>query len=159
MKKTKTSEILILGIGNVLMGDEGVGSFVAQFLKKQKLPAQVKVIDGGTGGFHLLEEFQNAKHVIIVDATINGAPAGSWKRLTPKFSSDYPPTLTAHDIGLKDMLDAAQLLGKMPEVILYAVSISQLNAVKFGLSQEIENIIPALTEEILLEVQKLLPEN
>ena len=153
MKRKRISKLLVLGIGNVLMGDEGVGAFVAQFLTKQKLPPFVKVLDGGTGGFHLLEEFQSADQVILIDATVNGNPVGSWKKLQPKYSSDYPPTLTAHDIGLKDMLDAAQLLGKMPRVILYAVSIKPLNSVKFGLSPEIESIIPALSQEILKEIE------
>ncbi len=144
--------MLILGIGNVLMGDEGVGAFVAQFLAKQQLPPNVKVMDGGTGGFHLLEEFQNADQVILIDATVNGEPVGSWKKLQPKFSSDYPPTLTAHDIGLKDMLDAAQLLGKMPKVTLYAISIAPLDHVQYGLSPEIESLIPEISQVIMNEI-------
>ncbi|EHO42990.1 hydrogenase maturation protease [Caldithrix abyssi DSM 13497] len=156
MKRKKISDILILGIGNVLMGDEGIGAFIAQFLEKQKLPPGVTVLDGGTGGFHLLETFQNADCVILIDATINGQPPASWERLQPRYSSDYPPTLTAHDIGLKDMLDAAQLLGKMPKVVLYAISIDSINSVKFGLSPELEAIIPVIGGEVLNEVHDLL---
>ncbi len=156
MKRKKISNLLILGIGNVLMGDEGIGAFVAQFLEKQTLPPQVKVLDGGTGGFHLLEAFQNADWVIMIDATINGRPVGSWQKLEPKYASDYPPTLTAHDIGLKDLLDAAQILGKVPKVILYAVSIASFNAVKFGLTPEIEALIPQISQEIMKDVQRIL---
>src|SRR4051794_39848458 len=99
-------KVLILGIGNILMGDEGVGVHVINSLEKAALPADVDVLDGGTGSFLLLEPMQNAERVILIDATIDGRTAGSIRRLQPKFSTDYPATLTAHDIGLKDLLDA-----------------------------------------------------
>ncbi len=137
------------------MGDEGIGAFVAQFLEKKSLPDNVRIIDGGTGGFHLLEEFQNADHVILIDATINNAPPGSWQKLKPKFSKDYPTTLTAHDIGLKDMLDAAQLMGKMPDVLLYAVSIPKPITMQYGLNPELKSIIPILSQDIINTVKEI----
>lgn len=107
---------LILGIGNILMGDEGVGAHVAQQLQDLPLPPGVTCEDGGTGSLSLLEPMQQARRVVLVDATVDGAPPGTVVRLQPRFSSDYPRTLTAHDIGLKDLLDALYLLGEPPEV-------------------------------------------
>ena len=116
----------MLGIGNVLMGDEGVGIHTVWYLQDRPLPEVVRCLDGGTGGFHLLEPMQQAKRLVLVDATVDGAPVGTVRRLTPRFSTDYPPTLTAHDIGLKDLLDAFYLLGNPPSVTLFAVSIAGL---------------------------------
>ena len=132
------AETLILGIGNILMGDEGIGVHVVRFLEIQKWPLKVDFLDGGTGGFHLLEYFQNYKRVILVDATIDGDKPGAIKMLKPKFSSDYPTTLAAHDIGLKDLLDALFLLQQQPEIILFTISISKLDKVTLEISAEIK---------------------
>ncbi len=156
MNEKKTSNILILGIGNILMGDEGVGAFVAQYLLKDPLPENVRCLDGGTGGLHLLGDMQAADVVILVDATVDGQPPGSWRILEPKFSHDYPPTLTAHDIGLKDLLDAMHLMGNAPRVILYAVSIEPLQGVGWGLSPQIEKVIPEICVSIRERVESLL---
>ena len=103
---TDAKKTLVLGLGNVIMGDEGVGVHVVRALEKHTLPPNVECLDGGTGGFVLLEPLQNAGHIILIDATDDGNPPGTVTRTVPRFSADYPPTLTAHDIGVKDLLDA-----------------------------------------------------
>lgn len=143
--------ILILGIGNVLMGDEGIGARVAQFLSEKKLPDYVKCIDGGTGGMHLLGILQAQRRVILIDATIDGNDIGTIRRLEPKFSTDYPKTLTAHDIGLKDMLDAMYLTNNVPEIVLYAVSIGELNEVGTELSGGIQKLVEPIANQVLEE--------
>ncbi|MBV9241067.1 MAG: hydrogenase maturation protease [Acidobacteria bacterium] len=150
----KRSKVLILGIGNVLMGDEGIGVRVVNALEEAALPQGVECLDGGTGSFLLLEPMQNAEKVILIDATIDGKPAGTIRRLRPKFSADYPPTLTAHDIGLKDLLDAFYLMGSdKPEVSLYAISIPPLNDMTMDMSPELEEIIPLATELVTAEAR------
>ncbi|MCG3158519.1 MAG: Hydrogenase 2 maturation protease [bacterium] len=146
------ANILILGIGNVLMGDEGVGVHVVRHLQNMPLPEGVACLDGGTGSFNLLEPMQRAQKVILIDATIDGAPAGTVRRLTPRFSKDYPRTLTAHDIGLKDLLDAFYLLGHVPEMILYAISIAALQEVGAELSPEVAAEMPEVARRVLNEV-------
>src|SRR5208283_3694323 len=80
---------------------------VVRALEKAPLPPNVECLDGGTGGFHLLGPLQDADRILLIDACVDGSPSGTVRRLQPRFSSDYPRTLTAHDIGLKDLLDAA----------------------------------------------------
>lgn len=143
--------MLILGIGNILMGDEGVGVEVVRALEKESLPANVECLDGGTGSFLLLEPMQNADRVILIDATIDGAETGTVRRLRPRFSTDYPRTLTAHDIGLKDLLDTFYLLGDEPDVTLFAVSIPPLQDMKFELSPELAPVVPRVAQMVLEE--------
>jgi hydrogenase maturation protease len=145
----KRIDILILGIGNVLMGDEGIGVHVARRLRELKLPSGVESVDGGTGGFYLLEMTQGARRVILIDATVDDRPPGSIQCLSPRFSSDYPRTLTAHDIGLKDLLDALLILGDPPDVTLFAVSISPPTEVSMELSPGIESVIPKICDMVL----------
>ena len=66
----------MLGLGNVIMGDEGVGVHVVRALEKQALPDGVECLDGGTGGFILLEPLQNADRIILIDAAADGNPPG-----------------------------------------------------------------------------------
>lgn len=153
--KSKKSKVLILGIGNILMGDEGIGVEVVRALEKTVLPASVECLDGGTGGFVLLEPMQNAARVILIDATIDGAKTGTVRRLRPRFSTDYPRTLTAHDIGLKDLLDTFYLLGDTPDVTLFAVSIPPLQFLKTELSNELLPVVPQVAQMVLEEASIL----
>ena len=134
MRETKT---LVLGLGNLIMGDEGVGVHVVQAIEKHELPAGVECLDGGTGGFILLEPLQSADRIVLIDATADENPPGTVTRTTPRFSSDYPPTLTAHDIGVKDLLDAFYMQGGTREVVLYAISIDPQQPIRMTLSEEV----------------------
>ena len=131
---TNSKKTLVLGLGNVIMGDEGVGVHVVRALEKHKLADNVEYLDGGTGGFILLEPLQAADHIILIDATDDGNPPGTVTRTTPRFSSDYPPTLTAHDIGVKDLLDAFYMKSGEREVVLYAISIDPRQSISMELS-------------------------
>ncbi len=125
---------LVLGLGNVIMGDEGVGVHVVRALEKNTLPAGVECLDGGTGGFILLEPLQMADRVILIDAAADGNPVGTVTRTTPRFSRDYPPTLTAHDIGVKDLLDVFYMQSGTREVALYAITIDPTQPISMELS-------------------------
>lgn len=142
----------MLGIGNVLMGDEGAGVHVVRHLEQLPLPKNVRCLDGGTGSFLLLESLQTAKRVILIDATIDGKLAGTVTRLTPQFSSDYPPTLTAHDIGLKDLLDAAYLTSGALPVTLFAISIDAPDGIGMELSAKVAEAVPQIAKKIMQEL-------
>jgi len=144
----KQNKILILGIGNYLMGDEGVGVHVANRLENVKLPVAADIVDGGTGGFHLLEYFESYENIILVDATLDDHPNGTIRLIKPRFAKDFPPAMSTHDIGLKDMVSALQIMGKMPNIHLFVVSIESLQQQGIELTKEIEHIIPDLIKKI-----------
>ena len=148
--ETKT---LVLGLGNVIMGDEGVGVHVVRALERQSLPTGVECLDGGTGGFILLEPLQNADRIILIDAAADGNPPGVVTRTTPRFSKDYPPTLTAHDIGVKDLLDAFYMQGGTREVVLYAIAIDPKQPISMDLSAECARAVQIAVHEILEELR------
>ncbi len=150
MERVKT---LVLGLGNVIMGDEGVGVHVVRAVEKHSLPAGVECLDGGTGGFVLLEPMQNADRVILIDAAADGNPIGTVTRTTPRFSNDYPVTLTAHDIGIKDLLDAFYIQGGGPEVVLYAITIDPHQSISMELSPGASQAAEEAVARILTELQ------
>ena len=143
---------LILGLGNVIMGDEGVGVHTVRALEKHPLPPGVECLDGGTGGFILLEPLQQADRIIMIDAAADGNPPGTVTRTTPRFAKDYPPTLTAHDIGVKDLLDAFYMQGGTREVILYAIAINPQQPISMDLSDEGKQAAQVAVGEILAEL-------
>ncbi len=152
LRKGKT---LILGIGNLLLGDEGVGVHAIRFLEAaEPLPAGVECLDGGTGSMVLLEPMQAAGRLILVDATCDGRPAGTVERLVPRFASDFPPSLAAHDIGLRDLLESFYLTGDgAPDVVLFAVSISLPQDMTTTLSPPVAAALPELAAAIRAEVR------
>jgi hydrogenase maturation protease len=143
---------LVVGLGNVIMGDEGVGVHVVRALEKHALPAGVECLDGGTGGFILLEPLESADRIILIDAASDGNPIGTVTRTTPRFARDYPPTLTAHDIGVKDLLDAFYMRGGRREIVLYAISIDPQQSISMELSAGGAKAAQTALEEILAEL-------
>ncbi|UCF67766.1 MAG: hydrogenase maturation protease, partial [Acidobacteriota bacterium] len=121
-------------------------------LQQSAVPEDVECLDGGTGSFQLLGPLQQAERVILIDATADGEPPGTLKRLRPRFSKDYPPTLTAHDIGLKDLLDAFYLLGGPPEVTLFTVSISLPQPMSTELSDAVASRVGDIARRVREEI-------
>ena len=147
----------MLGLGNVLMGDEGIGVYVVREVEKHALPANVECLDGGTGGITLLAPLEDADRIIIIDAASDGNPIGTVTRTTPQFSRDYPRTLTAHDIGMKDLLDMFYIRGGTHEIILYAITIDPKQPIRMSLSEEGERYAAAAAEQILAELRANAP--
>jgi hydrogenase maturation protease len=126
-----------MGVGNVLMGDEGVGVHSTRVLAELELPGRPTILDGGTGGFHLLSLFDEYDPIILIDATMDGKPAGTVSLLQPKFASDFPRTLSAHDIGLRDLLETAALLAPLPTMYLITISIDRIQSMCTDLSEPV----------------------
>lgn len=150
--QNKLNEILILGVGNILLQDEGVGIHAIRKMEELEWPDHVKLLDGGTGGFHMLSILQEYKTIIMIDAALDKDPPGTIKVLEPKFSKDFPRVLSSHDIGLKDLLDSANLLGPLPKIHLIAVTIKPQQDLEMELSDEFRQIIP----EIITKVKEIL---
>jgi hydrogenase maturation protease len=142
-----------MGIGNYLMADEGVGVHLVERLSARDLPPGVDLLDGGTGGFHLLEYFEQYPRVILIDATLDGRPPGTIRRIKPRFAADFPQAMSTHDIGLKDLVGALQLLGRMPEIDLFVVSIESIQEQGIELTPQIERVMPILEHNVLHAVE------
>lgn len=139
---------LVLGIGNLLMGDEGVGVHALRALAGEAWPDGVALLDGGTGGFHLLECFSAYNRLVMVDATMDGAPEGTVSVLRPRYASDFPRSLTAHDIGLRDLIEAAALLGPLPDITLVTVSIAAIRPMDTSLTPAVASAIPVVRARV-----------
>ena len=136
------------------MRDEGAGIHVITSLEEEGYNG-ADLIDGGTGGFHLLGVIQSYKTIIIVDASFDHFPAGHIRILHPKFAKDFPRQLSAHEIGLKDLLDAAFLLGNTPQIFLVAISVKDFQDMGMELSTEVSKAIHVAIKSIKELIGKL----
>ncbi len=155
----KKDRILILGIGNYLMGDEGVGVHTIHALSKIKLPDNVDIMDGGTGSFDLMPILSQYPIVIFVDATMDNKPAGAIDVLYPKFAADFPSVLSAHDVGLKDMIEALEFQNQLPKIILVTISIKEMIPMTITLTDKVQKSIPNVVSTILNRTTKITIEN
>ncbi len=139
---------LILGVGNILLKDEGVGIHVIHALQKEELPSGVDIMDGGTGGFHLVSWIEKYDRIIMIDATLDKNPPGTVRILKPRYASDFPPLMSAHEIGLRDMMSIMELTGTMPEIDLIVISASDVSEVGMELTPEVEKAVQQVVEII-----------
>lgn len=114
------SQILVLGLGNILLGDEGVGvRVVERLLAEGNLPPEAEFIDGGTCGMDLLDSIASARHLIVVDAVRSGAEPASVVRLEgeqlPVF---FRSKLSPHQTGLGDLLATLSLHDQAPANVI-----------------------------------------
>ena len=150
-------KVLVLGIGNYLMGDEGVGVHFIQHLEKHNISfTQTDILDGGTGGFILMGTLDAYDTIIFIDATMDGKPPGTVSLIKPKFASDFPNALSAHDFGLKDMVESMYLLGNAPEMYLFTISINEIKPMHINLSPEVQSAISELIDKVEQLISGLL---
>lgn len=139
---------LILGVGNLLLKDEGVGIHVIRALEQENLPSGVHLMDGGTGGFHLISWIEKYDRIIMVDATLDKNPPGTIRVLRPKYSSEFPPLMSAHEIGLRDMMSIMELTETMPLIDLIVISVEDISEVGMELTPKVKKVIPEVVEKI-----------
>jgi hydrogenase maturation protease len=142
------SPVLILAVGNLLMGDEGVGIHLLRALEHEPPVPGARLLDGGVAGINLLEDIQRARSVIMIDATRDGRPAGTVTLLRPATVGAIPQGLSAHDFGLKDLFAAAALLGSMPDVHLFTISVETVKPMCLELSPPVAAALPEVLHSV-----------
>ena len=147
-EKDKSRSVLVMGVGNYLMGDEGIGVHVVQEMAKLELPETLDLLDGGTGGLTLLNSFEAYPAIIFIDATMDGEEEGTIRVIKPKFASDFPQALSVHDVGLKDMIESVYIMDHVPEIHLITISISEIKPMTLELSEPVQNAIPKVIESV-----------
>ena len=158
-EKDKSQSILVLGLGNYLMGDEGIGVQVIQEMANMELPDYVDILDGGTGGFLLLSCFESYEKIIFIDATMDGRQNGHVRLIRPRFAADFPSALSVHDVGLKDMIEAVYLMDHPPEMNLFTVSIDHIAPMTLDLSEPVRASIPEVIRRVLTLAGEMHAEN
>jgi hydrogenase maturation protease len=144
--------VLVLGLGNLLLRDEGVGIHVIRALAHESLPAGVELCDGATAGMALVDLLAGRDRVIVVDAMSAGEPPGTVRRLQAEDLFPARPGCSVHELGLGEALAAARLLGVAPRaVVIFGVQPAELTC-GLELSATLAPLVPQLVALVHAEL-------
>ena len=148
---SKPTPLLVLGLGNVLLADDGVGAVAVTSLLDRYEPADgVRVLDGGTLGLSLLPYLEDADAVILVDAVRADRPAGTVVRLDgDQVAPAVATRLSPHQVGVADLLDGARWLERYPRRLVLLGIVPESIDLAVGLSPSVARSVPALVECIV----------
>jgi len=143
---------VIIGIGNLLLKDEGVGVHAVRALQGEELPPEAEVIDGGTATMELLPILQEADRVVVIDAVEGGGAPGTLYRVTPKeLMGEGERPLSLHQVGLLEVLQMARQLGSQAEVVIIGVEPKEISW-GMELTPEVQQKLPRVVEAVLREL-------
>ena len=159
----RNRRILVLGLGNILLRDEGVGAHVAALLQKEPLPADVEVVDGGTAALDALLLVEGIDKLVVIDALRAGQKpgtiyrakfqAGEKHRLTELLAGQDGSKISLHQVGLIDALAVAGRLNCLPEeIVIIGVEPAEVG---YGLelTDEVDQKIPEIIDTVVKEIE------
>lgn len=149
--------ILVLGIGNTVMADDGVGVKIIHILQSDySFPPNVELLDGGTLGLDLLPKLESLDRLILVDAVEIGKEPGTWARLDgEELPIALETKLSPHQMGLKDLLAVSQLMGHTPKkMTLYGIQPKSIE-MDTELTPEVALSVAPVLQAILDELTKI----
>ena len=151
----EAAEITVLGIGNIVLRDEGFGVRVAEYLGENYFfPEQVRILDGGTLGMELLRFVAGTRRLLILDAIRGDKAPGTVYRLEKEdVAAHFQSKLSAHEVGIQDILTLLALTGKpVPEVVVLGAEPVDFSA-GLELSAELSPLVPNLAARALSELK------
>ena len=149
--------ILVLGIGNLLLQDEGAGvRALAEFERRYAAPAGVELLDGGTSGIELLQYLRGRDYLIILDVVKSGNPPGTIIRMEgEEVPALFQKKISPHQLGLSDLLAAVQLTDRLPRgVVLFGIEPKSIDT-GLEMSAEVGRNLGALAHMVARELVSL----
>ncbi len=150
----RSANILVLGVGNLLLQDEGAGvRALARFQRKYETHEGVDCLDGGTSGMELLSHIEGRDRLIILDVVKGGSPPGTVVRLeADEVPALFRKKISPHQLGLSDLLAAACFSGKMPrELVLLGIEPKALDT-GLDMSTEVEGCMETVADMVADEL-------
>lgn len=149
--------IRILGCGNPLMGDDGIGIHVINRLSemREQLPDDVELLDAGVSGLDILNLLEGTSKVIIVDAVKGAGESGSIHRLSVEDmrTVSSADAFSVHDTSLADVLAIAEHVQQMPEhLTIFAIEIEKADEISLTLSEKVQDAVEKAANLILDEL-------
>lgn len=152
-----SERILVMGVGNPLMRDEGVGPRAVELLMAgYDFPSNVEVVDAGTMGLTILDLLRDVDRLIVIDAVKGtGHPAGTVLLLSPEDIAGNQVMHSLHDMRLSDVLENAALLDRAPEAVVVGVQIESIEEWVLELSEPVEAALPVAVAATLDRLAEL----
>lgn len=147
--------ILVLGVGNILLKDEGIGVKIVQRLESLYcFSSNVELMDGGTLGLRLLDPIANADYVIVVDAVQNGRPPGTLYRLpAEELGNRVSFKNSLHQLDLVETLAYAEILGNRPDAVVIGIEPADISPWGMELTESVAVAVPEMCSRVLREIE------
>ncbi len=149
-------DTVIIGIGNILLQDDGVGVHVVNQLESETLPSTIELVDGGTSTLDTLGYFLDYRKVIVVDCLRAGLEPGTIYKIEPEDIKNYQKgNLSIHDVQILDVVKMANMMGHYPEVVIFGIepkTISVNLEMTDLMYAKIPEVIANIKKELLLDV-------
>ena len=151
-KKELPPRVVVIGVGNLLLKDEGIGIHTVKALQEIKLPQDVKIIDGGTAP-DLIAYTEAGDKLIIIDAAKAGGEPGTIYRLLPQdLAEENGKAISVHELSVEQNLRLMSLMGNKPgEIVIIGIEPKEIN---WGteLSAELQQKVPEIVKVVLKEI-------
>lgn len=152
--------VIVIGLGNPLMADEGIGTAVvgalAGLAEAGKLPTdEVEYLDGGCGGMYLLHSIEGRKKVILIDCAKMGLPPGTLRRFTPDDVATVKQMthLSLHEVDILRVIELAKMIGQCPDQIVIFGIQPQTIEPRMALTETLQTQLPDYLAHIVKEIQ------
>ncbi|MBC2580088.1 HyaD/HybD family hydrogenase maturation endopeptidase [Clostridium sp. DJ247] len=145
-------DTVIIGIGNILLKDDGVGVYTIKQLENEKLPSTIELVDGGTSTLDTLSYFLDYHKVIVVDCLRAGYKPGTIYKINPEDIKDYKKeNLSVHDVQILDVVKMANMLGKFPQVTIFGIEPEKI-CLDTEMTETMKNKIPEIIKYVKIEL-------
>ncbi len=150
-------KVLVLGVGNLLLKDDGVGVHLINALRETPFPDNVQLIDAGTVSHQLIPLFHETDYLILVDAVSANDVPGSIYRFSPDDLNFFPTEYkwSQHEMKLIDILQMAEMTGAKPDTIIIGVQPKDASSWSLELSDEVAAVLPRVRELVVEELKRI----
>jgi len=150
-------DTIVIGVGNILFRDEGVGVYAANYLRNNyDFTPSLEIIDGATLGFRLMSYFQEYKRIYIIDTiSIDDKPGSIYKVPADELLGLGTYRQTAHEVEIVEMLEICSLLDSMAEVVIFGIVPKDIESVEIDLSDELKSSFDNLVGEVMNELKSI----
>lgn len=148
---------IVVGVGNVLFKDEGVGIYASKFLQENyEFDESLEIIDGGTLGFKLMTYFQEYDNVIILDTvSVEDEPGSIYRLPSDVLLGMGQYRKTAHEVEIVEMLEICSVLDKHAAVTIIGIIPKDIESVEIGLTPKLEEKFDDFISQALKEIEKI----
>ncbi len=153
----QTKRITVLGLGNILLKDEGFGvHFIRWFLKRHTFGEALRILDGGTLGYRLLDIVTSSSYLIVIDCIKLQEEVGAIYRFTAEqMRLKMPDPTTAHEVEFPDVLGMAELMDEMPEVVFLCIVPEVYGIMELDMTPKMTEAFPAMERLLFKELEML----
>jgi hydrogenase maturation protease len=153
----KKKKVTILGVGNILLRDEGFGvHFVRWFSERYKPSKNVSIIDGGTLGYALIDIICSCDHLIVIDVLkAKDMPGSIYRFNTEEMQAHMPPPTTAHEVTFFDVLFKVELIDELPETLFLCIVPQEYGDMNMEMTPVMREKFPVMEKFLLKELSKL----